>query len=203
MQTTESRQGDNLVDTPRRGRCPSTTGSVLLQSEMSPVLVVITNVVLQQSSQVSLIQNNDVIEQVAPYAANPALRNSILPGTAECDAHWLGDDCLLGCNDIWAELRVAVEDQEALRLLAVFPRFAQLQGNPKRGGITRYVVVKDSTTVVADDEKAVDRKSTKRGYGEEVHRGNGLAMVPQERQPALRWVWSSGRSPKPSRDRRL
>jgi hypothetical protein len=96
MQTTESRQGDNLVDTPRRGRCHSTTGSVLLQSEMSPVLVVITNVVLQQSSQVSLIQNNHVIEQVAPYAANPALRNSILPGTAECGAHWLGPDCLHG-----------------------------------------------------------------------------------------------------------
>jgi hypothetical protein len=63
--------------------------------------------------------------------------------------------------------------------------------------------VKDATTVVADDEKAVENAESKRGYGEEVHRGNGLAMVPQERQPALRWVWSSGRSPKPSRDRRL
>jgi hypothetical protein len=73
----------------------------------------------------------------------------------------------------------------------------------KCGGITRYVVVKDSTTVVADDEKAVENAKSKRGYGEEVHRGNGLAMVPQERQPALRRVWSSGRSPKPSRDRRL
>jgi len=102
-----------------------------------------------------------------------------------------------------AELRVAVEDQEALRLLAVFPRFAQLQDNPERVGITRYVVVKDSTTVVADDEKAVENAESKRGYGEEVHRGNGLAMVLQERQPALRRVWSSGRSPKPSRDRRL
>src|ERR1019366_2582434 len=92
MQTTESRHGDNLLSPRRHGRCDSIPRSVLPKSEVSPVLVVITNVVLQQPSQVSLIQNNHVIEQVAPYAANPALRNSILPGTAECGAHWLGAD---------------------------------------------------------------------------------------------------------------
>jgi hypothetical protein len=39
---------------------------------MSPVLVVITHVLLQQPSQVPLIENDHVIEQVAPYAAHPA-----------------------------------------------------------------------------------------------------------------------------------
>jgi hypothetical protein len=91
---------------------------------MSPVLVVITNVVLQQPSQVSLIQNNHVIEQVAPYAANPALGNAVLPRTAKCGANRLAAHHLHGRDHIGTELGGPIEDQEALRRLAVFPSSA-------------------------------------------------------------------------------
>ena len=53
-------------------------------------------------------------------------------------------------DDIGAELRVPIKDQEALRLLAAFPSFVQLQLDPKGVGIESHVMVKDSTTVVAD-----------------------------------------------------
>lgn len=92
MQPAESRPRDQLVAIGRHGCWRSTSGRVFPQPEMGSVLVIITDILSQQPSQVSLIQNNHVIEQVAPYAANPALRNSILPGTAERGAHWLGAD---------------------------------------------------------------------------------------------------------------
>jgi hypothetical protein len=89
MQTTESWHRDNLVATRRRGRCNSTTGSVLSKSEMSPVLVVVTDVLIQQPSQMSAIQHDHMIQEISTYTANPALGNSVLPRTAECGANRL------------------------------------------------------------------------------------------------------------------
>jgi hypothetical protein len=37
-----------------------------------------------------------------------------------------------------------------------------------------------------------------RRYGEEVHGGNCLAMVPEECQPAFGGIWDSWNSPQPS-----
>src|SRR5260370_29529874 len=53
---------------------------------------------------------------------------------------------------------------------------------------------------VADDEKAVQNTKRERWDGEEIHRGNGLAMVSEERQPALHGIWISRSSLDPSRD---
>ena len=81
------------------------------------------------------------------------------------------------------------------------PGFAQLQRNPKRIMVTSHVVVKNSTPVVASDENAVESAKGERGHGEEIHRGNGLAMVAQECQPALSRVGRSWCSPHPARNR--
>src|ERR1022692_203096 len=87
---------------------------------MSLVLVVITDVLSQQPSQVPLIENDHVIEQVPPHTANPPLRNSVLPRTAECSATRLAAHRLHGRDYIGAELGVPIEDQKSLRLFAAF-----------------------------------------------------------------------------------
>jgi hypothetical protein len=60
--------------------------------------------------------------------------------------------------------------------------------------------MQDLTPVVADDEKAVQHTKRERWDGEKVHRRNGLAMVPEERQPWLDGICISRGSPHPSRD---
>ena len=80
------------------------------------------------------------------------------------------------------------------------PRFSQLLHNPESIGISRHIEVQDLTPVVADNEKAIQNTKGERWDGKEVHCSNGLAMVPEERQPSLRGIWLSGRSPNPSRD---
>ena len=85
--------------------------------------MVIADVLFQQPSQMSLVEDDHMVEQVPTHTANPALRNSVLPGTAECGPNRLAAHRLHGRDDISTELRVAIEDQEALRLLAVFPSF--------------------------------------------------------------------------------
>jgi hypothetical protein len=72
--------------------------------------------------------------------------------------------------------------------------------NPKCIGISRHIEMQDLPPVVADDEKAVQNTKRERWDGEEVHRGNGLAMVSEERQPSLHGIWISPSSTDPSRD---
>jgi hypothetical protein len=50
---------------------------------MRSVIVVMTDVLAHQSFQMPFVQNDDVVEQIASTVANPTLRNTILPGTAE------------------------------------------------------------------------------------------------------------------------
>ena len=52
-------------------------------------------------------------------------------------------------------------------------------------GISRHIEMQDLTPVVADDEKAVQNTKRERWDGEKVHRGNGHAVVSEERQPLL------------------
>ena len=60
--------------------------------------------------------------------------------------------------------------------------------------------MQDLPPVVADDEKAVQNTKRERWDGEEIHCRNGLAMVSEERQPALHGIGISRSSPDPSRD---
>lgn len=90
---------------------------------MRSVLVVITNVVFQQPSQVPPIENNHVVQKLSTYAADPALGHPVLLRTAECSAHRLGAHRLYSRNDIGTEFRVAIADQETMRPLAAFPDF--------------------------------------------------------------------------------
>src|ERR1019366_4911192 len=203
MQPTESRQRNNVVTTRRRRRRNPTTGSVLPKSEMGPVFVVIADVLIQQPSQMSPIQHDHMIQEISTYAANPALRNSVLPRTSECSPNRLAAHRLHVRDNIGTELCVPIEDQESLRLFAAFPSFVQLQPHPKGVGITSHVVMKDSTTVVADHKKAVQNAEGQCRHSKKIHRRNGLAMVPQKSQPALRGVRRSRGSPNPSRNRRF
>jgi len=109
MQPTKSRQRNDLVSAPRsRGR-NATVGCVLPQSEMSAIFVVIADVVFQQSFQVPLVQNDDVIKQISTHTPNPALGETILPRTAECRADGFSSVLLDGRNNVSGKFRVAVK----------------------------------------------------------------------------------------------
>jgi hypothetical protein len=74
MQSTESRQRNNVVTTQGRWRRNPAAGSILRKSEMSPVLVVITDVVIQQPSQMSAIQYDHMIQEISTYTTLSLVR---------------------------------------------------------------------------------------------------------------------------------
>src|SRR5712692_4420065 len=54
------------------------------------------------------------------------------------------------------------------------------------------IEVEDAPPVMADDEEAVENAERDRRDRKEVHRCDGLAVIPQEGQPALRRLGVSG-----------
>jgi hypothetical protein len=58
-------------------RCP------LLKSEMRTVLMMVTNILGEQSLQMAFIQRNNLVQQFSSTASHPTLRDAILLGTSE------------------------------------------------------------------------------------------------------------------------
>ena len=54
---------------------------------MRPVLVVVANVLGHQAFQVALVENDDMIEQIAAAVPDPALGHAIMPGAANGSAN--------------------------------------------------------------------------------------------------------------------
>src|ERR1019366_636307 len=120
---------------------------VFPKSEMRPVLVVITNVIFEQLPQVSLIENDHVVEQVSTYAPDPALRHPVLPRTAKGGAHGLSARVFHCRKDIGTEFRITIEDEESVGSFET-PIFAQLQDDPEGIRLPSYVAVQDLPPVV-------------------------------------------------------
>src|SRR5450759_3584982 len=61
--------------------CPASR-RLLIQPEVGSVVVIIGNVLREQSLQMALIQGDHVVEQVAAAASDPTFGDAILPGTS-------------------------------------------------------------------------------------------------------------------------
>ena len=77
---------------------------------MSPVFVIIADVFLQQSSQVSPVQNDHVVEQIPTHTPNPSLGDAVLPGTAKSGSDRFHTVLLDSPDDVSREFRIPVED---------------------------------------------------------------------------------------------
>jgi len=67
------------------GRCgwtwcdQTTRRGVLAKEEVASILVVVTDVVANESNQVEIVQDDNMIQQLSPAGADPALRDAVLP----------------------------------------------------------------------------------------------------------------------------
>ena len=76
-------------DAPLLGRLDGARlGSILLEREMRTRAVVVAEVVVQTTTEVSLIQDDHVVEELAADAADHAFDEGILPGGAWCTTDW-------------------------------------------------------------------------------------------------------------------
>ena len=110
------------------------------------------------------IEGNDVIQQLAAAAANPALGDAVLPGASEGS---LNRTDTQGANRDWdfpSVLGIAIEDQESRSRLK-WKRLPQLLDDPQTRRMLGDVEMQNATATVADDEKAVKHAESNRRNG--------------------------------------
>jgi hypothetical protein len=132
----------------------------------------------------ALAEHDDMIEQIAAAVADKAPGNTVLPRTFERRSDRLDPNRLHGLHDVEVEDSIAVVDQ-VFRGRVKGKRFAQLLGDPGAGWVARDVEIEHAPPVVGYDEEAVEHAKGKRRNGEEIHGGNGFAVVLEKRRPSL------------------
>ena len=75
--------------------------------------MIVTDVLVHQTSQMAFIQYDYMVEEVSSTTADPMLGNDILPRTSEAGSFGLDPEALHRSGDLCIEIRGAVENQVA------------------------------------------------------------------------------------------
>ena len=102
-------------------------------------------------------------------------------------AFWLDAETLHRTDDLLIEARAAIKDQVARRRV-IGECLTQLLNNPGTARMLGHVAVKDTPSIMREDEEAVKHAEGERRHGEEIHCSNRFTMVFQKRHPSLRRI---------------
>src|ERR1700730_154588 len=114
------------------------------------------------------MENDDMIEALAPNGTNHPLKVSSLPRRARHGQHFLNTHVSHLFSEVVAEDRVAVAEQVARRLVKG-KCLSQLLSRPFCSRVRRHIEVENATTVMGQYQKHVENLKTDRGHSEEVY----------------------------------
>ena len=110
----------------------------------------------QDAPQVRLAQDEDVVQALAPHAAEEALAGGVLPRRAVGRAQ-LRDAARRGDAGEGRPVLAVVVADEVARPLAEGRGLAQLLGDPGVGRVARHADMDDPARAERDDEEGVQR----------------------------------------------
>jgi hypothetical protein len=138
--------------------------------------VIVLEVAAQEPVQVTLVEDDDVVQALAADAADHPSDEGVLPGAPRSGDDLFGShglDALLEGGPVYA---VAVAEQEAWGLLPG-KRLGDLPGGPARGRMLGDVEVEDATTGVGEHDEDEQDLESHRGDHEEVDGNEVLNVV--------------------------
>jgi len=169
----------------------------LCEREMCSVVVVVKDVRVQQPLQLSFIQDDHMVKQIPAAVAHPTLANPVLPWTLETGPLGLNAKALHGVDDFLIETRAAIEDQVA-RGRVIWKSLAKLLDNQGAVRMPGHVAVKDTPSIMRDDEEAVQHAEGECRHGKEIHRSDGFPMIAHKGRPSLCRIGIPWRFPHPA-----
>jgi len=138
-------------------------GGVLVEREVRARLVVIGEIVGQDSAQVSFAEHENVIQTLAPDRADQAVGERILPGAVRCREDFVDAHALHAMAKLLAVHLVTVAQKIGGRGVAR-ERVDDLLGRPGGGGMLGDVEVDDAPAMVGEhDEDETPRNRPARG----------------------------------------
>src|SRR5260370_3521568 len=169
---------------------------------MCAILVVVANILREETFQVAFVNCNDVIQEITAATPYPTLCDSILPRTFERSADRIHAQGPNRCGDFQSILGITIKDDEP-RSGSKWKRFSQLLDDPRACRMLGDIEVQGTPTIVTDDEKTIEHAEGDRRNSEEVHRGNRFPVIPEKGKPALSLLRISRCPFHPTRDRSL
>jgi len=130
------------------------------------------------------VEDDHMVQQLAPYGADEALGCSVLPWASESCPLWTDFEALNRVGDGGGEYRIVVSNQVAMSGF-VGEGLAQLLDHPVTSWVLANVEVQDPPSTVVDREADVQQSESNRRNDEEIHPGNHVLVIPEEGHPAL------------------
>jgi len=88
MKPAKTRQSDHRGGWIRLRLHDSQMGRILLQRQVRAVIEVVRGEAGQKALQVFLVEDDDVVQEIATCGADESLGDAVLPGAARCDLLW-------------------------------------------------------------------------------------------------------------------
>ena len=165
-------------------------GSVLVEREMGARLMVVGEVAGQDAAEVSLAENEHVIQALAPDRADEPLRERVLPWALRRREDLLDPHALHAVPELLTVDLVTIAEEIGRRGL-VREGVHDLLGGPGGGGVLGDVEVDDPPAVVGEHDEDEEDAEASGGHGEEVDRDQVADVVGEERPPGLRGLGSA------------
>ena len=125
------------------------------------------------------VQRDDVVEDLAAAASDPAFRNPVLPRCLNTCALWSETARFQKRNHIDVEFRIVIQYDVTIRT-SVGKGFAQLLHDPLGSRMAGDIEMQDSAAPVFNHEEAIEQLEGQCGHGEEVNGDDCLAMIGEE-----------------------
>src|SRR6516225_4992761 len=194
MKPSEHRYRNDLssLNASMRRACSRCARRPLSQRSMRAPVVEIADILGQHLLQMTLIEDENVVQALAPDGSHPALSDGVGSRRSDWRAN-LGNTNIahpaIECGTVSA---VAVMNEKSWRLAIPSAAFDHLLSRPRGGGTRRHVHVENLPAGVIDHEEHIQRSERDRSDAEEVARPDLRAVLPQERPPATRWPATMG-----------
>src|SRR5262245_18218962 len=182
MKASEHRYRDDLsgLSASMRRVCSRCAGRPLSQRSMRAPIVEIANIFGQDFLQMTLIEDEHVVQALGSDESHPALRYGDGSRRFEWRANLANTNIAHPTIECAAVTAVAVLDEKSWRLSIPSAAFDHLLTCPRGGGIRRHVHVENLPPGVIDHEEHVQRSERDRSDAEEVARPDLRAVLPQE-----------------------
>src|ERR1700726_2466010 len=147
-------------------------------------VVVVGGVRFQNSAQMRLAQDNDVVHTFTPDRSDQPFGKSILPGRRWCNGPIPDAHCAQSARDDAAIDPVAIAD-EVVRSLIPRKCLGYLTCNPFGRRMCCDVDPDEVSAVQPDNDEGIEQVETDSWNNEQVHGGNVRRVVAQEVSPSL------------------
>src|SRR6266849_9878343 len=175
------------------GYCGATAGgSFLCKRVVRSIVVIVGEVLVQQSPEVPLVEHDDLVEQLSAHTAYPAFRNAVLPRAPVRRSRWPQTErCHHGSHTL-TEARVAIKHQVA-QVAFQRERFSKLLDDPVSNGVLCDIEMENAPPGMIDGEPDMQHAEGHSRDCEEIHGRDRAAVIAQEHDPALERAGSGRR----------